>query len=375
MTTYPILFFADRLPPLIGGMEMHAQAFLDHFLGHARFPVHAVITRDASGRDCILDGDARTPTALPSLRDQLDVLPSIVFFNSGRWIEDLHLLRSAFPRALFVYRTGGNEIVKAPLERVVLEDHIERQAFWVRTLNATIDVLITNSAFTDRRLTALGILEAKLTRVVGGVHRSGAPSTKPSARPTNEPPRFFCASRFVPYKNHETLLEVFGHIASRGAPFSLRLAGDGPLFRTAQQQIARLGLEDRVHLLGPLSNEEVGRELTEADYYIQLSAERVTEVPGGSYVHAEGMGRSILEAIAQGKFVIAARTGALPEIITPERGSLVDLGSPKQIAAQVLALLASPPPRPPPVDEYSWGRCFELYEQIWEGTRALAPCH
>ncbi|MBK6534181.1 MAG: hypothetical protein IPF99_32820 [Deltaproteobacteria bacterium] len=54
----------------------------------------------------------------------------MVFFNSGRWIEDLPRLRASFPRALFVYRTGGNEILKAPLERVVIADHLARQAHW-----------------------------------------------------------------------------------------------------------------------------------------------------------------------------------------------------------------------------------------------------
>lgn len=34
----PIVFFADRLPPLVGGVEIHAGAFVAHFTRHERFP-------------------------------------------------------------------------------------------------------------------------------------------------------------------------------------------------------------------------------------------------------------------------------------------------------------------------------------------------
>lgn len=354
---------------------MHAQAFIEHFHGHSMFPLQAVITRDSSDRDCIVDGAACVPVDLCALRERLDVPPSVVFFNSGRWIEDLSALRRAFPKALFVYRTGGNEILKAPLERIRLAEHTARQAFWVQTLNGTIDLLITNSGFTERRLAALGILEEKLARVVGGVRSAGSVGRRPPGKASGTAPRFFCAARFVPYKNHVALIDIFRIIASKGESFSLRLAGDGPLLPAAQEQIARYGLDDQCKLLGPLSNEDVGRELAEADYYIQLSSERPTEVPGGSYIHAEGMGRSILEAISYGTYVIATRTGALPEIVTPGRGTLVSFGSPEEIAAHVLALLSAPPPKPPPTDEYAWERCFKLYELLWRDTRAPAPRH
>ena len=57
MTKLGILFFADRLPPLIGGMEMHAKYFIEYFINHSKFPILSIITKNLKGQDCIiLDG-------------------------------------------------------------------------------------------------------------------------------------------------------------------------------------------------------------------------------------------------------------------------------------------------------------------------------
>lgn len=367
----PILLFADRLPPLIGGMEMHAGAFIEHFTDHPRFPLAGVVTRDTERRDCLLEGSVRVPVSLRELPKRLDARPTVVFFNSGRWIEDLAELRVLFPDARFVYRTGGNEILKAPLERLHLAEHPARQAWWEARLNATLDQLITNSAYTEGRLEALGLRPELFARCVGGVDaRALAAARAESPEPGDGPTRLLCAARFVPYKNHALLLEVFERLLGRGLDLELRLAGDGPLLEDARRQVQEAGLAERVRFLGRLSNEAVCRELVAADALIQLSSERVTEVPGGRYVHAEGMGRSILEALAGGTFVIAPRSGALPEILTPERGLLLELGSAELVADQLTPLLSGPVLRPEPAEGFGWDHYFARYEALWEGDHA-----
>ena len=79
-----ILFFADRLPPLIGGMEMHARYFIEYFTHHQRFPLVGVITKDCEGNDSLLSSG---PIDIHDLPKHFD--PSVIFFNSGRWIEEL----------------------------------------------------------------------------------------------------------------------------------------------------------------------------------------------------------------------------------------------------------------------------------------------
>lgn len=373
----PVLLFADRLPPLIGGMEMHAGAFIDHFSGHPRWPLAGVITRDRDGEDCLLQGDRARRFDLPDLPGLLGTAPAIVFFNSGRWIEDLPQLRDIFPRARFVYRTGGNEILKAPLVRQNLESHVARQRWWVARLNATLDQLITNSAYTEKRLEDLGLPPSLFARCVGGVDAEELMRARPQAQPRSarRPVRLFCAARFVPYKNHLLLLDVFERLMQQGVDAELRLAGDGPLLDDARRRAAVGPLASRVTFLGRLSNEEVCRELANADALIQLSGERTTSVPGGSYVHAEGMGRSILEALACGVFVIAPRTGALPEILTPDRGQLLDLSTAESVADQLAPLLATPLPSPSPLRGLGWPDYFHRYELLWEEADAAAPGH
>jgi glycosyltransferase involved in cell wall biosynthesis len=370
----PVLLFADRLPPLVGGMEMHARYFIEHFHGHPRFPLVAVVTRDGTGRDCLRSGTAMSPVALSELPGHLSQAPAVLFFNSGRWIEDLSLLREVFPDATTVYRTGGNEILKAPLERQNIEVHAERQAFWVAQINACIDHLITNSAFTDARLLELGVERQRLVRCVGGVNtRALLSGSRRSDRAG--PPIFLSAARFVPYKNHDRLLEVFHLLSSEGFDFRLRLAGDGPLQGRCREQVQQLGLTEKVAFLGALPNEQICEELLASDYYIQFSSERVTSVPGGRYVHAEGMGRSILEAISCGTFVVATRTGALPEVVTPERGLLLELGAPRSLARALMPLFNAPPPRPPATEGYGWDRYSARSARLWEGSHAPAAGH
>jgi glycosyltransferase involved in cell wall biosynthesis len=287
----PVLLFADRLPPLIGGMETHARYFIEYFRLHPRFPLLGVVTRDQAGQDWLLRGGDREAICVEELDARLAQVPSIVFFNSGRWIEDLAPIRTAFPAALLAYRTGGNEIVKAPLERARIEQHAVRQQFWAERINEFIDVLITNSAFTESRLRALGLSSERFLRCVGGVNAGALRDALSRRRGFDGGVVILCAGRFVPYKNHGLLLEVLAELLRKGHPVTLRLAGDGPGLPAARQQAEQLRIGERVRFLGAISNEAVCAEIAQADVYAQLSADRVTEVPGGSYVHAEGMGR------------------------------------------------------------------------------------
>ena len=60
---YPqdVLFFADRLPPLIGGMEMHARYFIEYFTDHKRFPLSGIVTKNEGGENCLVLKDMLSP--------------------------------------------------------------------------------------------------------------------------------------------------------------------------------------------------------------------------------------------------------------------------------------------------------------------------
>jgi glycosyltransferase involved in cell wall biosynthesis len=364
-----ILFFADRLPPLPGGMEVHAGYFIDHFTNHPRFPISGVITKNLAGEDCKLIEKDRQPINIKDLSNLFD--PSFIFFNSGRWIEKLQEIRTMFPRAAILYRTGGNEIIKAPLIKNQISDHSLRQAYWATILNTSIDLLITNSAYTEARLREVGII-CPFSRVVGGVNTLALKTDKP---PNAKPLTIFCAARFVPYKNHSLLLSVIHNLILRGHNLRLRFAGDGPLLAQIQEQVNKYNLNSVVEFLGVLDNKQTCQEIAQANLYVQLSTDQLTEVPGGSYTHSEGMGRSILEALTAGTFVVAGRSGALPEVVSGERGLIVDLDNLGQITDKIEKILKDPPPRLPFSDNFSWANIFKHYEKLFEGLNEYIADH
>lgn len=350
-----MLFFADRLPPLVGGMEMHAQYFIEHFANHSQFPIMSVITKLASGKDALLN--EHVPVSLEQLSKMHD--PAILFFNSGRWIEQLEKLRQLFPQATFIYRTGGNEILKASVEQQQIPLHSARKAYWAKVLNENIDYIITNSAYTEERLVSNGI-RCSMLRCVGGVNCAPLKNKKSNSEAVI---KLFSAARFVPYKNHSQLLSVFRELLKRGHPLQLELAGDGPLFHQIQTQAQ--GLDAKVLFLGALDNRVCCQKIVEADLYVQFSKDFVSEVEGGSYIHTEGMGRSILEAITAGTFIVAGNAGALSELITPERGLLLDLSNTEAIIQTLDRLLHNLPNRLPFTDEYCWNKIFKNYEDLF----------
>jgi glycosyltransferase involved in cell wall biosynthesis len=353
----PVILYADRLPPLVGGMEIHARYFIEHFKGHSEFPLVGVVTKDRDGSDMLVGFPGRQQC----LSDDLAALdPAIVFFNSGRWIEQLRQLRSLFPQALFIYRTGGNEIIKAPLTTAQIPAHSARQAFWVDTINQCVNQLVTNSYHTEQRLASIGISPSLFLRCVGGVRPAADPQP---ARAKCARTRLCCVARFVPYKNHKLLLDVVSALVEAGFDLELRLVGDGPLMKDSMRHASLLGA--RVVFLGNCDNETACAEIKTADYYVQFSTDQRTEVSGGSYIHSEGMGRSILEAIARGTFVIALRAGALPEIVTPDRGLLLEPGPLKTLVVQIASLLSGPVRHPRPTNEYDWPIYFNRYELAW----------
>jgi len=356
-----ILFFADRLPPLIGGMEMHAHYFIKHFTNHHKFPILGIITKDEKGQDCLLSKDGNISIIdINNLSKLFD--PAFLFFNSGRWIENMKQIRNMFKGSTFFYRTGGNEILKAPLINEKIADHSLRQAYWVKILNNSIDIMITNSFYTEKRLKNIGIT-CSFARCVGGVN---VPKLKILKLSHQKPITIFCAARFVPYKNHFLLVSVIRELILRGHNLIVRFAGDGPLLEDVKKQVNRSNLIKIIKFLDSIDNKKVCQEIVDADIYMQLSADLVTKVPGGSYVHSECMGRSILEAITLGTFIVAGRSGALSEIVTKKRGILIGFDSLEKIADDIEKVLKNLPAKRNFTDEFSWKRIFNKYEDLFD---------
>jgi glycosyltransferase involved in cell wall biosynthesis len=156
-----------------------------------------------------------------------------------------------------------------------------------------------------------------------------APPAGTEGRAAADPVVLF-AGGLIPVKGLVVLLDAFAELRRRGARASLRLAGEGPLRPGLVDRARALGIEDRVHLLGALSQERLRDE---------MRAARVLVLPSLS----EGLGRVVVEAMACGIPVVASRTGGLRELVRDgETGFLVEPGDAAALAGRLGWMLDHP---------------------------------
>ena len=133
------------------------------------------------------------------------------------------------------------------------------------------------------------------------------------------------AAALVGHKDHITLIRAAAQARALAPHLHWAIAGQGERRSALAAEIARLGLGDRVHLLGYITG--VDSLIREADVFVMSSKE-------------EGLGSVILHALALGKPVVSTAAGGIPEILPPE--VLVPVADPAALARRVVEMLAHP---------------------------------
>lgn len=119
---------------------------------------------------------------------------------------------------------------------------------------------------------------------------------------------FISVGRLELPKNHEALILAFNELPDTDS--KLIIVGDGSLRKDLQNLIQELDLQERVILAGLQKN--VTDFLHNADCFVLSSS-------------WEGMPMALLEAGMSGIPIISTNVGAIPEIVKPEQGYIVDL--------------------------------------------------
>lgn len=349
-----IILFLQGDTTTIGGMEEHGWAMVE-WMKKQGLEHHIVRFNTEQKGEPRFQVEGMGLLSLNEMKERLSC--KVLFHNTGHLVSQFTNLKQAFPESVQVYRTGGNEVLQARLLNGSL-NHSERQKFWVDSINESIDVLITNSEFTECRYEDLGISRKLFLRAVGGTNLP-----LPNQKQTNSDDELilFCAARFVTYKNHHTLIEFMCKLIRKGFKARLYLAGGGPLLGNVKSQVASQGLNNHVVFLGEISPDEVTKFLSITDVYVQLSIEENRVVGGGSYIHTEGMGRSVLAAISSGTWVIAGNAGALPEIVNGARGVTVNPLNADHAFDALHQWLTSGCPVIEQTEQYSWDNYFKKY--------------
>lgn len=150
-------------------------------------------------------------------------------------------------------------------------------------------------------------------------------------RPAPQSPwRLVTTTRLVPAKGVDDLLAAVAIARDAGVDASLRVLGEGPARVDLRLLADRLGLADRVELVGAVDPDQVRRELAAAHLYVSASL-------------SEGISNGVLEAMAAGVAVLSTDVGGMAEVIRPGTdGWLVAPGRPDLLAAGIVTALADP---------------------------------
>jgi L-malate glycosyltransferase len=135
-------------------------------------------------------------------------------------------------------------------------------------------------------------------------------------------------ARLQPVKGHRYFIEAAGRIAAVEPKAHFLLVGDGALRREIEEQAARLGVNDRVHLLGDRRD----AALIAAGFDVAVSASL-----------SEGLPNAVMEAMAAGAPVVATAVGGTTElVIDGATGFLAPPADAEALAQRILDALQNP---------------------------------
>jgi glycosyltransferase involved in cell wall biosynthesis len=167
------------------------------------------------------------------------------------------------------------------------------------------DGFIFESAFAQQ---AFFRMIARPTQPTPVIHNGLAPEEFEPVMPGPEAKDFVFIGEFREMKGIRYLIDAFAEVRGPGGrPATMVMAGDGPEMASAKAQIARLGLQDQITLLGAKPARPT------------LHLGRCEVVPS----LAESLPYVILEAAAAARPVIATNVGGVSEIFGPTAQSLI----------------------------------------------------
>jgi glycosyltransferase involved in cell wall biosynthesis len=131
----------------------------------------------------------------------------------------------------------------------------------------------------------------------------------------------------TPEKDQSTLVEAAALLVRDLPDLHWVIVGEGPLRGLLERRIADAGLSDRFHLVGQLP-----------DPHTLLAGADVSVLSSTS----EGLGSSILAAMALGVPSVATRVGGIPELLGTGAGLMVSPGDASAFATAVQRVLTDP---------------------------------
>ncbi len=147
---------------------------------------------------------------------------------------------------------------------------------------------------------------------------------------TNSTPNILFVGRLEKRKGLEILLKVLGIVKKEIPDLKLIVVGFGPLEKYYSNLAYKLGLNDCINFVGPVTNDQLAAYYTSATVYVAPT------------IKPEAMGIVIIEAMSCARPIIASNITGYNEIITNGiNGILIPPGDYRALAQAIVAVINS----------------------------------
>lgn len=208
-------------------------------------------------------------------------------------------------------------------------DYPESDNWYTHCLyNRRVDGVVAISQSIADLLLGAGVTRGKIRLIASGIDPQRFAPVKPPEQRADGKIMVGSVGVLEERKGHRDLLEAAATLKRQGVKLRIRIAGDGSLRQSLEQDAVRLGLKDDVEFAGLVA--DTPAFLDDIDIFVMPSL-------------FEGLGVAALEAMAAGKPVIATRVGGLAEsVVDGLTGILVPPRDPEALAGAIAKFAEQP---------------------------------
>ena len=278
------------------------------------------------------------PGLIPALtRDRCDILHAHI--NSPMTV-DFTAFSSRIARVPLVITYHADALLSDIAEKTRLLHRWLSQVYWLSRhiaaniahhLVVTSPIYRESSLFLQRYRTKISVIPPPVDPYY--LESSLTPSlAKKSFDFTADTPLLLFVGRLVPYKGLRVLLRAFRIVRNHIPSAQLMIVGGGPEHAALKAIVEQYDLSHAVHFLGLLPRRRLRDAYSACDVFVLPSRSR-----------SEAFGIVLLEAMAQGKPIVATHVGGVPYVVKDgETGFLVPPFDPLPLAHVLVQLLQDP---------------------------------
>ncbi|MGV0795812.1 glycosyltransferase family 4 protein [Mycolicibacterium elephantis] len=255
---------------------------------------------------------------------------SFDFFHATTWRPAMTLVAARHSRPI-VISAHGREFLVVP--------KFLRPLMWAVLRRATLVVAVSSAtrARASKRLGRIIDISKWLVASNGLSYESNGAPLLPN-RDESSGVRFLTLARLVERKNVQGCIAAFRDLKEAGyRNFEYRVGGTGPLAQSLQKQVEDAKLDNHVHLMGYINNDQVPSLYEWADVFLHP---QIDLDDGKDF---EGFGLSIADAMAFGCLAIAG-DGSGPSDFVHDgvTGLLVDGSDQDRLQSTIRSVLDNP---------------------------------